>query len=343
MPKSFEQAVVIDDVNTQIENPELRDFLLNYKIQALMVYPRSRRITYETSNEINATTMVCCATPKKWSSDEIETYKLIIDMTSTIYFEIMQRNESEELRRTFLATLTHDLRSPLNAEQKALEAIISKKMGTSLEEISEFLEDMYRTNNELLRLVNNILSVYHYESGKYELYQEPNDINEIMNEVVRSLRPLAQEKHTDINILTEGNIPLALVDKGEINRVISNLVSNAIKHNQPNTNVTMKARRVNNEIEISVSDNGKGISSEDKPKIFQRFPTEKRKVGTGLGLYLSKQIVEAVMEAIYGLTQRKEKVLPFILLCLFVKVINSTSSRPCHREPVPLFRLPIFK
>jgi len=293
MPKSFDQVIAIDDINTQIENKELRDFLLNYKIHSLMVYPRSSRITAETSNEIVATTIICSSNVRKWLSDEMETFKLAIDMVSTMYFEIIQRIESEELRGTFLATLTHDLRSPINAEQKAIEAIILKKFGTSLEDFSEYLEDIYRTNEELLRIVNNILSVYHYESGRFELNQESNDINEIINSVVRSIRPLAQEKNTDINVITEGNIPLAFIDRGEINRVILNLVGNAIKHNQPNTDVTIKARRVNNEIEISISDNGKGISPEDRPKIFQRFPTLKRKVGTGLGLYLSKQIVEA--------------------------------------------------
>ena len=237
--------------------------------------------------------MICSKIQRIWTSNEIDKLKLIVDTTNLVYQEIMQRKESEELKKTFLATLTHDLRSPLNAEQKALEAILSNKLGTSLDNFCEYLKDIYTTNEELLRIVNNILSVYHYESGKVELILEFADIKSIINSSVRSLMHLAQDQGSDIILNISNDLPLIKIDRDEIYRVITNLLSNAIKHNKKGTHIVISANRTDNEILISVKDNGKGISEEEKLNLFQRYPTTKRKIGSGLGLYLSKQIIDA--------------------------------------------------
>lgn len=288
------QIVVVNNVNKEIKNSDLQKFLLNNDIQAFLSYPTtSTGYLEERGERILGTTMICSTTSRNWMSDEIDFFKLIIETVSIIFLEIRQRQETEEIRRTFLATLTHDLRSPLNAEQKALESILSRKLGTSLDDLSEYLEDMHKSNEELLRLVNNILSVYHYESGKWELKLEPNNINELIENTVRTLQHLAKDQESDITVNIQPDLPQIMIDKDEICRVLGNLISNAIKHNRKGTCIKVEAKKVNNEIQISVSDNGSGISESERPKIFQRYPTAKRKIGTGLGLYLSKQIIDA--------------------------------------------------
>ena len=89
------------------------------------------------------------------------------------------------------------------------------------------------------------------------------------------------------------NLPLINIDRGEISRVFSNLVGNAIKHTKKGTQIKISAFVKDNCIQFAIQDNGEGISREHINKIFQRYPVEKRKIGTGLGLYLSKQIIEA--------------------------------------------------
>ncbi len=84
-----------------------------------------------------------------------------------------------------------------------------------------------------------------------------------------------------------------MVDRSEIQRVISNLTSNAIKHNKKGTDITVKACKIDNEIQVSVSDNGQGIPDAEKPNIFQKYPVVKSGIGSGLGLFLSKQIIDA--------------------------------------------------
>ena len=153
--------------------------------------------------------------------------------------------------------------------------------------------DMYKTNQELLHIVNNILSVYQYESGKSELKLEKVNISDLINESVKSMKPLAQDQKSEIIVDIQSDLPPVTADKGEILRVVNNLVSNAIKHNKEYTNITIRAGKTNDEVQVSVSDNGKGIPESERPNIFQRYPTTKRKIGTGLGLYLSKQIIDA--------------------------------------------------
>jgi len=251
------------------------------------------KLSEEKKEQIIGTTMICSPIPRIWTSDETDFFKLIVEAVSVIFLEIRQREETEKIRKTFLATLTHDLRSPLNAEQKALEAILAGKFGTSLDNFSEYLNDMYSTNEELLRLVNNILSVYHYESGNCVLNSEPADIKELIEIAVKSIQPLAKDKKINIITSIRSDLPKILLDKDEINRVLVNLISNAVKHNPKGKNINVEAEKIDNEIRISVSDNGSGIHESERSKIFQRYPTEKRKIGTGLGLYLSKQIIDA--------------------------------------------------
>jgi GAF domain-containing protein/signal transduction histidine kinase len=289
--EAYGDCIVINDINVEVKDSNFKNLLINNNIFAFMIYPKPRQT--ERGEEIIEVTMICSPAVRKWSIDDIRSFKLIIDTSSLIYFEVLHRKETEELRKTFLATLTHDLRSPINAEQKAIEAILSEKLGTSLENFSEYLEDVYRTNEELLRIVNNLLMSYHYESRQIELNFELSNIENIIFDAVRAMTPLAKDQNSEIYSDIQENLPPIMIDKNEIKRVIINLLSNAIKHNEKNTNISVKANKINEEIEISIKDNGKGISDAEKANIFQRYPTTKRKIGTGLGLYLSKQIIDA--------------------------------------------------
>lgn len=200
----------------------------------------------------------------------------------------MENIEEQKICLKQRETLTHDMRGPLISEEKALELIMSKKLGTSLDNFHEYLEDIYKINQEQLRLVNNILSVYHYEEGKYELKFEETNIAELINTSVSSMRSLARDQDSEISVNIQPDLPFIMVDKSEILRVITNLLGNAIKHNKKGTIITVSAQKSNNDVEVFVNDNGSGIPEGEKDKIFQRYPTIKRKIGTGLGLYLSK-------------------------------------------------------
>lgn len=289
---NLREIKVIKDVNNEIQNPLLKEYLINNEIQSYILYP-TVKTTQEKKEEVIGLTAVCYPSPKMWSTNEIGFFKLVVDAVSIIYLELQQRQETEEVKRTFVATLTHDLRSPIIAEQKALEYMISRSATCSERNFGEYLEDIYKTNEDLLKIVNNLLSVYHYESGMFLLNKTETNIGEIIEHSVKALKYLADDKESQIYYEVEADLPLISIDRDEIGRVILNLIGNAIKHTRKGTEINVSAKREKHFIQIAIHDNGEGIPKENISMIFQRYPTGKRKIGTGLGLYLSKQIVEA--------------------------------------------------
>lgn len=313
-PETNEATIIINDVQKEISNSELKETLLKAQIHALIIYPLVKQYDYDLPR--TSSCFICSASPRVWTYSEINTFKLSVDTTSLVYAEIRQRKAIEETKNTFIATLTHDLRGPVTAEQKAIEMLVSRRPETPISTYFEILHDMHKTNDELLRIINNILAVYHYESGNIELNKEYTNITETIESSVKSMLPLARDQGSDITLTVSENLPLVYADTGEINRVIINLINNAIKHNEKETAIKLEIKQKDNYIQISVADNGKGIPQSEKHNIFQRYPTTKRKIGTGLGLYLSKQIVDAHRGNIWFETKEGEGTTFFFTLPL---------------------------
>jgi signal transduction histidine kinase len=293
LPEDIMTVIAINDVEKEILDPELKEFLLSNDIQAYLFYSTGKVCKSSDEKEHDGSIIISTAYPKEWKSEEIDFFKLIVDTTSIIYSEIQQRQGIEELKKTFLSALTHDLRSPLFAIQKALEVILLRKTGTTLEDFAEYLEDIYKTNEELLILVNNILSISHYEAGKAELNVEKSNLAELITSSIKMIQYLAKDQGSEIIVNIEKDLPDINVDKIEIKRVLTNLITNAVKHNQKGTIVSVFAKRIDEQVEVKVQDNGKGILESEKQNIFDKYPTKKRNIGSGLGLYISKQIIES--------------------------------------------------
>ena len=257
-----------------------------------MLYPIEEVNPVKTERKIEERIMVCSDIPRKWSYQDIESLKLILGTIIVIYSDIRNRKEIREIEETFTASLVHDLKSPIYAEQKALEYIVSRKPDTIIQNIIPYLNDMYLTNEELLRLITNLLTVYSMELGKLELKKVPVNINKIIDDAIRTIKPSADDSEAKIVKNVQENLMDIYMDPDEIKRVFINLISNAIKHNPKGIEIIISAEIKEDEIFISISDNGIGINEAEKANIFQKYRTTKRKVGSGLGLYLSKQIVE---------------------------------------------------
>ncbi len=292
MPES-DEIISFEDVEKEIQDKYLKNCLRVENIRSLMAYPISKKIPNRPQKEVVELTIISEPHPRAWNESEKKLFKDIMDILSVISTETIQRNEIEEIRKTFIATLTHDLKSPIIAEQKALEFLLSPRGKSPDVPYLEYLSDIYETNNEVLKLINNLLSVYHFESGKVELNKSFENIENVIKDSVKSLKYMAEDKAIKISIEMQENLPLVEVDRDEIKRLLMNLLSNAIKHNENGIKIVIKAVKMDNYIQVSVSDNGKGIPDEIKAAIFQRYITQKGRMGSGLGLYISKQIVEA--------------------------------------------------
>ncbi|MFB2879077.1 ATP-binding protein [Floridanema aerugineum] len=219
---------------------------------------------------------------------------------------IDERDAIARQREDFVSRLTHDLRTPLIAADRMLGLIRQGALGEISPTILEVLDTMVRSNQNLLAMVNTLLEVYRYEAGRKTLTFSQVDLTEILKQAVQELQPLADEKNLCLNLdlgkkatdSSDGKITVE-GDRLELHRVFINLIGNAIKFTEAGSvevhliNQADKNSNSKPSIIVEVEDTGPGISREDQTKLFERFRQGKHKQsGSGLGLHLSRRIVE---------------------------------------------------
>ncbi len=210
--------------------------------------------------------------------------------------DVTEQKKSDKLRDDFIATLTHDLRTPLLAAIQTLTFFLNGALGELDEKQKLLLATMQKSNEDLLGLVNALLEVYKYDADKLELTKTNFNMYNLVEQVYNELQPLAQTKEIEFKIECTNKDLTVNADRSEIRRVICNLCGNAINYTQNGGRVIITLKNEGNDLIFSVSDNGSGIPQEDIPNMFQRFSqgtSKKRSTGTGLGLYLSRQIIES--------------------------------------------------
>ncbi|MFN7310803.1 MAG: ATP-binding protein [Vampirovibrionales bacterium] len=234
-----------------------------------------------------------------------------------IFRDVTQRRKLDELRQDFVATLTHDLRTPLQSTLQFYEFFTQGKFGKPTQQQIDMLKVMSESHCDLLSLVNTLLDVYRYEAGRQNVVLQEFDIFHVINQVVDALAPLAEERKHLLQLLpcdwSDNHVIFG--DVLEIKRVMTNLIGNALKHTPEGTHVEVSAkierpgkrpwRGFHDEdvtppeawlawLSIEIKDNGQGIPKEDQAHLFQRFSqgtSRKRNSGSGLGLYLAQQIM----------------------------------------------------
>ncbi len=224
------------------------------------------------------------------------------DFTVALIRDITFQKENERLRDDFIATLTHDLRTPLLASINALDFTLNGELGNIQDELKELLSVMKKSSEDMLGLVNALLEVYRYESGKLFLCKTHFSLEELIEDCTKKLSPLLKEDNLKFEFEFQKNTPktggeiLINADKNEIRRVVSNLLGNAIKHSKKDGVIKICTSYEAKDVRVDIVDFGEGLSKEDIEKLFNRFSqgtSKKRSTSTGLGLYLSRQIIEA--------------------------------------------------
>lgn len=211
--------------------------------------------------------------------------------------DVTVQKETERLRDDFIATLTHDMRTPLLAAIQTLKFFLEGAIGELDDKQRILLSTMLQSNEDLLGLVNALLEVYRFESGKLTLCKTAFPVKDLIEQCYCELLPLAEKKKLKFDVVFELADDLHIyADRAEIKRVITNLCGNALNYTNKNGEIKVFAKAQNGDFIFSVSDNGNGIPQKDIPNLFKRFSqgtAAKRSTGTGLGLYLSRQIIEA--------------------------------------------------
>lgn len=210
--------------------------------------------------------------------------------------DITTEKEIETLKEDFVATLTHDLKVPIVAAANMIDLFLAKKFGKISEKQEFALNSMKSSNKELLDLVQILLETYKIHEKGISLVKENINLNVFISEIVEDMQSIAHDAKINIKFFPAPNGAAVLADKMQLQRVIKNLISNAIDHSNTKKDIEIRLGEVQGFITISVIDFGQGISQKEIKMIFNKYYSaakKLRKVGTGLGLYLSQQIAQS--------------------------------------------------
>jgi two-component system OmpR family sensor kinase/two-component system sensor histidine kinase BaeS len=192
-------------------------------------------------------------------------------------------------RRQLMADIAHELRNPLAVLQGRLEGMLDGVYPRDEAQIAAVLEE----TRVLTRLVDDLRTLAHAESGMMTLQKESTDLSILIQEAVTSLSIESEAGQVSIRATPASDLPLVEIDPLRIREVLTNLLSNALHHTPPGGAVSVDAVRRGDSIVVSVSDNGAGIAAEDVPKIFDRFYKGRGSRGSGLGLTIARNLVVA--------------------------------------------------
>ena len=217
-------------------------------------------------------------------------------------------SKANEMKGRFIANASHELRTPLHSIIGFSEILLQKTFGDLNEKQQRYTNTIYNSGKHLIHLVNNILDLAKIEAGKMELSRQTFPLNTTVDEVLMVLRPLAEQKRIEPKFEMSSEVDSFTADKIKFKQILYNLLSNAIKFTPEGGTVGINIEKVrgNKEIlpwalesqrllRVSVWDTGVGIRAEDREKIFEEFEQldqSKSTEGTGLGLSLTKKLVE---------------------------------------------------
>jgi signal transduction histidine kinase/CheY-like chemotaxis protein len=203
---------------------------------------------------------------------------------------------ASQAKTDFLATMSHELRTPLNAIIGFSDLMRAEKHVDPNANIpADWIDNVFTSGQHLLRLINDVLDLAKVEAGRMELHPVDLPLARAVNEVSAALRPLVDRKR--LRLVCEVPNLTAHVDPVRFRQILDNLLSNAIKFTPEEGQITIGAAQAGAEVQLSVSDSGMGIEPEDQGRIFDAFEQAgdegSQRAGTGLGLSLTRRLVEA--------------------------------------------------
>ena len=204
----------------------------------------------------------------------------------------LQRNEL--LRRNLVADVAHELRTPITALQANVYAILDDAYPMTKTEIA----GLYDQTRMLSRLIKDLHELSQAESGLLPLDRQPVDFSQTLRELIAPFRSVAEDKEVQLAVDIPAALPLVSADEERINQVMHNLLNNALRYTPSAGTITIRARGEAGWLRIEVQDTGEGIAPEHLPNVFERFyradyARSRQRGGMGLGLAISKAIVEA--------------------------------------------------
>lgn len=227
-------------------------------------------------------------------SSVAETFNMMVDELQRSF---ARQKELEKARRDLVAAVSHDLRTPLTSIRAMVEALADGVV-TEPETVQRYYANIRSQTENLSTLINDLFELSQLEAEQLELKLEPVNLNDLLSDVLESMQPQARAKGISLQGIFSEDLPIIKAELVKIQRVLYNLVQNAIRHTPASGSISLVTKAVPQGVQIDVTDTGEGIAPEDLPHIFdQFFRSEKSRSretgGSGLGLSIAKRIVEA--------------------------------------------------
>ncbi|MBM4277528.1 MAG: hybrid sensor histidine kinase/response regulator [Deltaproteobacteria bacterium] len=252
-----------------------------------------------------------------------ENKRLVDDLqrSNKLLFEAnRQLRAATEAKSIFLAHMSHELRTPLNAIIGFSDVLLGSVAGKINNKQRQCLEDILSSGKHLLSLINDVLDLSKVEAGKMDIKPERLRLADVVDDAITTVKPMLDDSRHELAISIAEDLPPIYGDRNRLKQILLNLLSNAIKFTPDGGKLCLEISRKGHFCQVSMVDNGIGIRKEDQTCIFEPFtqldtlPGE-RKQGTGLGLALSKQLIELLggkiwVESEYGKESRFSFTIP---------------------------------
>jgi signal transduction histidine kinase len=233
---------------------------------------------------------------------------------------LAKASRASEIKSRFLASVSHEFRTPLNGIIGFSELLYDAKAGPVTIDQKDYLSDILICSRHLLTLINQVLDLTKIEAGKMDFQYETVDLEDIAREVMEGIKALAEEKHIVLKLECDRRIGTVRADAARLRQILFNYLSNALKFSPDGGRVVIRILAEEGaRYRLVVEDNGLGIRAEDLPRLFSEFgqlgTARKVESGTGLGLAITRQIVEKQggrvgVESTFGSGSRFWAVLP---------------------------------
>lgn len=235
--------------------------------------------------------------PALTAPDEVDRLGLTFDeMAGRIVEQIQELKQQDALRRNLVAQVSHDLRTPLAALHGYLETLKLKENTLSPEQRADYFAIVLRQSEYLTRLVEELFELAKLEARETAPHCEPFSLPELVQDVVQKFQLKADQGSVKLTMELDSNLPLICADIALVERVLDNLIDNALTHTPAGGTVRVPVRRDAQQVILCVSDTGKGILQSDLPRIFDRFyqVSEQQSANghAGLGLAIARRIIE---------------------------------------------------
>lgn len=273
---------------------QIEDFesILSMAMKGAVIEHYETTLLNKDGNEITVSVSV---SPIKTMGEIIGISYIARDVTDSVTARVMeQKLEMLQQREDFVAALTHDLKNPIIGCHRILDLIVNEKIDASKQ--AELFPKMLASHTEVLQIINDLLSVFRYERQTSYTARELVNYSNLVNDAIEFLEPVAHTRNVHLQLSVKPQL-YTLGDSGALRRVVTNLLDNALKFSPEHATIKVELIDHSNIIILAIKDQGAGIPEEEQLNLFNRFwqgrAGRSYSLGSGLGLYLCRQIIEA--------------------------------------------------